>query len=57
MTSRLRCLEGGPSLSLPAGGWVRANRTSSGMKSLWEIQDIIDEITKSIVGEREMREE
>ena len=25
---------GGPSLSLAMGGWVRAKRTSSGMKSL-----------------------
>jgi hypothetical protein len=27
-------LDGGPNWSLTGGGWVRANRTSSGMKSL-----------------------
>jgi len=31
---RLLYLERGPSVSLEVGGWVRANRTSSGRKSL-----------------------
>ena len=34
VVARFLNLEGGPRTSLVCGGWVRANRTSSGRKSL-----------------------